>query len=96
MKILVTGGAGFIGSHLVESLVEQGHHGIEIDDLTTGKEAYLAHLPNVYLQRRLVEDFLTAMKECQQNYLNLPLPDKQESIKATIQLLKGRRKERLN
>jgi len=37
MKILVTGGAGFIGSHLVDTLIEQGHCVIIIDNLSTGK-----------------------------------------------------------
>lgn len=37
MKILVTGGAGFIGSHLVESLVENGHDVTVLDNLSSGK-----------------------------------------------------------
>ncbi|SNR53424.1 UDP-glucose 4-epimerase [Haloechinothrix alba] len=36
MKALVTGGAGFIGSHLVERLTHEGHHVIALDDASTG------------------------------------------------------------
>lgn len=44
MNILVTGGAGFIGSHLTEKLVEQGHRVTVLDDLSTGREENIAHL----------------------------------------------------
>ncbi|MBS3950400.1 MAG: NAD-dependent epimerase/dehydratase family protein, partial [Peptococcaceae bacterium] len=37
MKILVTGGAGFIGSHVVESLVKCGHEVSVVDNLITGR-----------------------------------------------------------
>lgn len=40
-KILVTGGAGFIGSNLVDALIEANHEVIIIDDLSSGKEDYL-------------------------------------------------------
>ncbi len=37
MKVLVTGGAGFIGSHLVDRLIQEGHEAIIVDNLATGK-----------------------------------------------------------
>jgi UDP-glucose 4-epimerase len=43
MKTLVTGGAGFIGSHLVDRLVEIGDAVTVFDDLSTGTRTNLAH-----------------------------------------------------
>ncbi|WP_455378091.1 NAD-dependent epimerase/dehydratase family protein [Petrachloros mirabilis] len=37
MKLLVTGGAGFIGSHIVDRLVQEGHEVVVVDNLATGK-----------------------------------------------------------
>ena len=42
MRVLVTGGAGYIGSHLVESLLDAGHDVTVLDNLTTGRAANLA------------------------------------------------------
>ena len=44
MKILITGGAGFIGSHLAERLLEQGDDVFIIDNLWTGKLANIAKI----------------------------------------------------
>ena len=37
MKIIITGGAGFIGSHLAENLIKKKHEVIIIDNLSTGR-----------------------------------------------------------
>src|SRR5438045_364281 len=44
MNALLTGGAGFVGSHLVESLLKEGHGVQVIDDLSTGSINNIAHL----------------------------------------------------
>lgn len=41
MKILVTGGAGFIGSHVVDLYVQEGHEVVVVDDLSTGRRSNL-------------------------------------------------------
>jgi len=44
MKILVTGGAGFLGSHLCEKLLANGHEVVALDNLVTGSKSNIAHL----------------------------------------------------
>ena len=44
MKILITGGAGFVGSHLADKLIGEGHEITVIDDLSTGRYANVEHL----------------------------------------------------
>ncbi len=44
MRIVITGAAGFIGSHLSETLLDRGHSVVGIDNLLTGDLANIAHL----------------------------------------------------
>ena len=44
MKILITGGAGFVGSHLADRLISDGHEITVIDDLSTGRYSNVEHL----------------------------------------------------
>jgi len=68
MRALITGGAGFIGSHLTDELIKQGHHVTVLDNLSTGRLQNVAHLDgnpgfqlivdtvlNEYLVDKLVE-----------------------------------------
>lgn len=44
MRILITGGAGFIGSHLCDALIASGHSVTVLDDFSTGRHENIAHL----------------------------------------------------
>jgi dTDP-glucose 4,6-dehydratase len=46
LRVLVTGGAGFLGSHLCDALIAEGHHVVAVDNLLTGKLENLAQLKN--------------------------------------------------
>ena len=67
MKILITGGAGFIGSHLADKLIEQGHEITAIDNLSTGRYSNVEHLEgrdgfrliiDTVLNERLMEELI--------------------------------------
>ena len=44
MRVLITGGAGFIGSHLCDRALAEGHEVVAVDSLITGDRANIAHL----------------------------------------------------
>jgi UDP-glucose 4-epimerase len=55
MRYLITGGAGFIGSHLAEELLEQGHEVLVLDNLSTGRYENLAHVDDGNRLRLIVD-----------------------------------------
>ncbi|MBD3245491.1 MAG: SDR family NAD(P)-dependent oxidoreductase [Candidatus Omnitrophica bacterium] len=64
-KILITGGAGFIGSHLAEALLAQGCRVSVIDDLSTGTRDNIAHLmenPDFHFTRDTIMDEMVMRK----------------------------------
>jgi len=65
MRYLVTGGAGFIGSNIVDELVRRGHDVVVLDDLSSGKKANLEQvLHKVELKVGSITDFRTAQEAC--------------------------------
>jgi UDP-glucose 4-epimerase len=104
MKIVVTGGAGFLGSHVVDAYVAKGHEVLVIDNLETGKRE------NVHAQARLVEmdvndpalvDLFEAERPDVVNHhaanasvsrsVREPLYDAQQNILGTLHLLEAAR-----
>jgi nucleoside-diphosphate-sugar epimerase len=57
MRVLVTGGGGFIGSHLVDRLLVDGHDVVALDSFSTGRRENLAHARDVELIEGDVQSF---------------------------------------
>ncbi len=56
MKYLITGGCGFIGSHIAEALAEEGHEVIAYDNLSSGHEQNIAHIKGIKLVKADIRD----------------------------------------
>ena len=65
MRYLVTGGAGFIGSNIVDELVRRGQDVVVLDDLSAGKEANLAGVRNkIDFRAGSITDLETVQSAC--------------------------------
>lgn len=87
MRLLVTGGAGFIGSHLCDRLLEDGHEVIALDNLITGSVDNIAHLAGrddftfirhdvtefIFVQGQLDFIFHLASPASPEDYLKYPI-----------------------
>ncbi|MEQ8821129.1 MAG: SDR family oxidoreductase [Sumerlaeia bacterium] len=106
-RIIVTGGAGFIGSHIATALVERGHEVVVVDNLSTGKRENIAHLDGrIEFVRGSVadEDLLDEIlpgTRCVYHEAAVasvprsvaePLPTHDTNITATLRLLEGARR----
>lgn len=58
MKILITGGAGFVGSHLADKMIQLGHDVTVIDDLSTGRYSNIEHLEGHERFRLIIDTVL--------------------------------------
>ena len=99
MRFLVTGGAGFIGSHLVDALVGAGHSVRVLDDLSTGRRANLSQavslsvgtIADTALLARLAEGvdgiFHLAARSSVQGCIADWLPGHQDNLIGTINVL---------
>ncbi|MFC5468849.1 NAD-dependent epimerase/dehydratase family protein [Cohnella suwonensis] len=95
MKIVVTGGAGFIGSHLADALIVQGHEVVVLDDLSNGKTKFVAGLEGnprfrfvhgSILDRPLVKQLLA---ECQVVYHLAAVLGVKNTVENPLKVIEG-------
>lgn len=94
-KALVTGGAGFIGSHVVEELVKLGVETVSIDNYFAGKRENLAHLKS-YKNFHEVECDVTDLEDLRRHFQGVEVVFHQAASKKTICLNDPRRDLEIN
>ena len=107
MTILIAGAAGFIGSHLCDKLLSEGHRVIAVDNYLTGQQENLDHLQNItglefiehdictpiILDNPIDQIFNLASPASPTDYLNLPLQTMLVGSEGTKNLLELARKK---
>jgi len=108
MKVLVTGGAGFVGSHIVDQCVREGHEVVIIDDLSSGKRSHLNPAAK-FVELSITDSRVHALIEAEgieaiihqaaqvgvPSSIEHPLHDANINIMGTINLLEAARKHQL-
>jgi nucleoside-diphosphate-sugar epimerase len=88
LKILVTGGAGFIGSHLVDALASQGHKIIVFDNLSSGKLSNLLEVENriefVHGDIRDLDFLIQTLKGCDVVYHMAAMVSVHQTVKEPV------------
>ena len=99
VRTLVTGGAGFIGSHLCDRLIANGHHVVCVDNLLTGSQANIDHLTDnpqfEFLHHDVTDPLFVEVDEIYnlacpaspQHYQHDPVKTIKTSVHGTINLL---------
>jgi UDP-glucose 4-epimerase len=100
MKVLVTGGCGFIGSHVVDAFIQQGHDVVVVDNLSSGKVENMNAKAKLYVRDICDEGIEQVFREEKPDIVDhhaaqisvplsvkVPLFDAEVNIKGTVRLL---------
>ncbi len=108
MKILITGGAGFIGSHVADLLIQEGHAVTIVDDLSNGQEENLhpqatfypvsildTKLPDIVRREKVEAVIHHAAQISVRDSVKDPIHDMEINIKGSLKLLESCRENKI-